>query len=354
MTSEQVFSQYNLIPETIHPFGTGLIHKTWLITSEGKKYILQKINHEVFKQPHHIEQNIRSLSAHLKKTHPEYFFVTPAETTDGKQMLEYEGEFYRLFPFVENSVTYDSLTAPTLAREAARQFALFTKNLSAFPLKELFITLPRFHDLSFRYEQFEMAIQNGDASRIRGAADQINWLKQQKDLTDIYKNITQSKEFMFRVTHHDTKISNVLFKATGQGICVIDLDTVMPGFFISDVGDMMRTYLSAASEEEKDFSKINIREEYFSAIISGYWNEMKTQLTPLETAHFVYAGKFIMYMQALRFMTDHLNLDRYYGAAYEGQNYNRAVNQATLLSRYQQVENHLRDMTLSITGVTQI
>jgi thiamine kinase-like enzyme len=143
------------------------------------------------------------------------------------------------------------------------------------------------------------------------------------------------------VTHHDTKISNVLFDDQDNGLCVIDLDTVMPGYFISDVGDMMRTYLSPVNEEEKDLSKIIIRNEYFKAITDGYLSEMSAELTEKEKEHFVYAGKFMIYMQALRFITDHLNNDHYYGAAYEGHNFVRANNQAVLLQKLSEKEDEL-------------
>jgi hypothetical protein len=125
----------------------------------------------------------------------------------------------------------------------------------------------------------------------------------------------------------------VLFDANNKGLCVIDLDTVMPGYFISDIGDMMRTYLSPANEEEKDFSKIEIRQEYFESIWKGYMSEMKDELNREEKSHFIYAGEFMIYMQALRFLTDHLNNDVYYGARYEGQNFVRAGNQMQLLKK---------------------
>ena len=149
--------------------------------------------------------------------------------------------------------------------------------------------------------------------------------------------------FKLRVTHHDTKISNVLFNQEDKGLCVIDLDTVMPGYFISDVGDMIRTYLSPANEEEKDFSKIEIREEYFSAIWKGYMSEMNDELSTEEKNHFIYAGKFMIYMQAIRFLTDHLNNDIYYGAKYPGHNLVRAGNQAVLLQRLLEKEALLSD-----------
>jgi Ser/Thr protein kinase RdoA (MazF antagonist) len=147
--------------------------------------------------------------------------------------------------------------------------------------------------------------------------------------------------FKRRVTHHDTKISNVLFDNQDKGLCVIDLDTVMPGYFISDVGDMLRTYLCPVSEEEKDFSKIIVRDEFYKAIINGYKEEMKNELTEKENKYFFYAGKFMIYMQALRFITDHINDDIYYGAKYEGQNLVRASNQMVLLQRYLEKENDL-------------
>ena len=146
------------------------------------------------------------------------------------------------------------------------------------------------------------------------------------------------------MTHHDTKISNVLFDEEGHGLCVIDLDTVMPGYFISDFGDMMRTYLSPVSEEEKDLSKIEIREEYFKAIADGYLHEMQNELTPTEKDHLVYAGKFLTYMQALRFLTDHLNNDVYYGAKYEGHNFVRAINQVALLKKMIDKEKKLKEI----------
>jgi hypothetical protein len=130
----------------------------------------------------------------------------------------------------------------------------------------------------------------------------------------------------------------VLFDESNKGLCVIDLDTVMPGYFFSDVGDMMRTYLSPVSEEESDLEKIVVRKEFYKAIVEGYSAEMSDELTALERNHFLFAGKFMVYMQALRFLTDHLNNDIYYGAKYEGHNFIRARNHTTLLQRLDKME----------------
>ncbi len=135
--------------------------------------------------------------------------------------------------------------------------------MSQFPVEKLQITLPDFHNLTLRYHQFLTALKQGNKERLRESADLIDLIQSNKNIVDTYENILQNSSFKLRVTHHDTKISNVLFDDNDEGLCVIDLDTVMPGYFISDVGDMMRTYLSPVNEEEKDFSKIEIRENYF-------------------------------------------------------------------------------------------
>jgi hypothetical protein len=140
----------------------------------------------------------------------------------------------------------------------------------------------------------------------------------------------------------------VLFDKHGKGICVIDLDTVMPGYFISDVGDMIRTYLSPVSEEEKDFNKIQIREDFFEAIANGYLSEMGGELSEVEIRHFVYGGMFMIYMQALRFLTDYLNNDIYYGAAYEGHNYLRAKNQVVLLEKLLEKKDKFNKMVTKL------
>jgi thiamine kinase-like enzyme len=142
--------------------------------------------------------------------------------------------------------------------------------------------------------------------------------------------------------HHDTKLSNILFDKADKALCVIDLDTVMPGYFISDVGDMMRTYLPPVSEEEQDLSGISVRPEYFRAIVSGYLEGMEGNMTALEQDQFLFAGRFMIYMQAMRFLTDFLTGDPYYGARYPGHNLVRARNQIRLLQRFNESESLLR------------
>ena len=156
---------------------------------------------------------------------------------------------------------------------------------------------------------------------VKGSKNQgelIRIIADHEDILRTYDQLKTNPAFRRRVVHHDTKISNVLFDKYDRGLCVIDLDTVMPGYFISDVGDMMRTYLSPANEEEPDTDKILIRDDFYNAIVEGYLQEMKDELTDIEKKYFFYAGKFMIYMQALRFLTDHLNESVYYREDYSG------------------------------------
>jgi Ser/Thr protein kinase RdoA (MazF antagonist) len=326
---------------TLIPFGTGLINHTWKIESPAGSFILQRINTNVFRDPWAISHNLSHIANYLKEHNPGYLFITPIATTDGKPLYLHlaSGGCFRVIPFVPNSHTIDVVTKPEQAFEAAHQFGKFTKVLRGVSTDELKITLPSFHDLELRYQQFKEALLKGNADRIKQSSDYINQVESNAVIVTTYKNFIESPLARKRVTHHDTKISNVLLDEDDTGICVIDLDTVMPGYFISDVGDMMRTYLSPVSEEESDYSKIEIREDYFKAIAEGYLSEMRDELSEFELKHFVFSGLFMTYMQAMRFLTDYINDDVYYGSKYEGHNYVRAGNQLVLLEKMKSLSN---------------
>lgn len=340
---EPVLKEYGFDQSDYHvkPYGSGLINHTWVVEKNDEKYILQKVNINVFKKPEDIALNLELIENYLAENHPGYYFTAPHKTISGEGLVNHSNGYYRAFPFVKNSFSFDVVERGELAYEAAKQFGRFTKMLSGMPLDDLKITLPSFHDLSLRYAQYLDALENGNKDRISQSKSYIDKLNAFSGIVQEYENIKTNPEFKLRVTHHDTKISNVLFDSRGKGVCVIDLDTVMPGYFISDVGDMMRTYLSPVSEEEKDFEKIEVRGEFYNAIVSGYKSEMDDVLTETEKQYFFYAGTFMIYMQALRFLTDHLNNDVYYGAKYEGHNFVRAGNQITLLEKLIAKRNQL-------------
>jgi Ser/Thr protein kinase RdoA (MazF antagonist) len=336
---------FNMDSTLIESFGSGLINHTWKVTTAHHAFILQKVNTEVFKTPESIADNIKRVADFLKQHHPDYYFVSPLLTHQGSAMLEIKGEgFFRMFPFVPGSFSKDVVQTARQAFEAAAQFGRFTKLLSSLDVKQLQVTIPAFHDLSLRYRQFLMAIENGNQQKVQEATELIQEIKKNIFILHEYEAIQLNPAFKLRVTHHDTKISNVLFDSDDKGLCVIDLDTLMPGYFISDVGDMMRTYLSPVSEEETDLGKIEIREDFCKAVIEGYYHEMKEELSDTEKKYFFYSGIFMIYMQAIRFLTDFMNEDIYYGAKYPGHNLVRAKNQLMLLKRLQEKEKYFDEV----------
>lgn len=348
---DQILPLYGIQPvgNDVQLFGDGLINRTWKVTTPANGYILQQINQAVFKRPHDIDQNIAALKSYLSKTHPDYLFVSALPGLSGDSLLETPEGYFRLFPFVENSHSLNVLNKKEEAYEGAKQFGRFSRLLNNFEVKKLHITLPGFHNLTLRFDQFTVAVAQASAPRKEKSGDLIAFIMKHADIVTTYKNIVEHQEIPQRVIHHDTKINNVLFNPENKGICVIDLDTVMPGYFISDVGDMMRTYLSSANEEETDLTKINVRKDFFKAIYDGYMEEMGDVLTPKEKSYFTYAGKFLIYMQAIRFLTDYLQNDIYYGEKYEGHNLDRTKNQVTLLERYLELEPELEEITGKLT-----
>jgi len=341
---QEILELYGLTGARSIFYGTGLINNTWKITvTDSEQYILQRINDSVFLQPPDIAENIKRIGEYLSTHHPTYFFCRPLASTTGTEMVYIKGKgYYRVFPFVRDSHTEEIVKSPDQAYEAATQFGRFSRLLAEFEIKKLKITIPDFHNLVLRYQRFDEALQTGMPDRLPKATKLIKQLLSRRTIADEYLYITNDTGFKQRVTHHDTKISNVLFDRRNKGICVIDLDTVMPGYFISDVGDMMRTYLSPFNEEEKGTEGIIIRKDYYQAIYNGYMDEMKLVLSERERKYFFYSGKFMIYMQALRFLTDYLTGDFYYGANYEDQNLNRANNQAVLLERFIDKEKELK------------
>ena len=326
------------------PFGSGLINSTWKVQSAdtSEQYILQKINTTIFKQPEKIDQNLQQTGKYLAQKEPEYHFVQPLPTKEGLTLFVSKTGTFRLQPFVKNTYTVDVVPNTSIAFEAARQFGLFNRVLHGFDVNLLQITLPDFHNLSLRYNQFQQALVRATKSRIDVCRKEIRTLIQNEPIVATYQRIILDKNMPLRVVHHDTKISNVLFNPAGKGVCVIDLDTIMPGYFISDVGDMCRTYLCASDENDTRLQQVEVREAYFTALAKGYLSAMKNLLTEREKALFTYSGQFMIYMQALRFLTDHLLGNPYYLVNHPLHNLERTQNQLKLLKSYQQKESHFQ------------
>jgi Ser/Thr protein kinase RdoA (MazF antagonist) len=334
---DEVLLRFGLNPAhcKIRPFGPGLINHTFKITGSEEDYILQQINVNVFKSPDDIAQNLALLQAYLRETQPDYLFVAPLPAVSGDFLVKLKGDkVFRLFLFLNDSKTVNFLSEEKEAFEAARQFGKFTRLLKDFDISKLKYTLPDFHNLRLRFEQFELAHQNSEKARASQADNEIKEVYKHINILQTYNQLIANNEIPLRVIHHDTKISNILFDGQQNGLCVIDLDTVMPGYFLSDTGDMMRTYLSPADEENADISNIYIRENFFSAIYKGYLSEMGEVLTETEKQYFIFSGKLMIYMQALRFLVDFLNNDIYYDTKYPEHNLVRTKNQFKLLNEY--------------------
>lgn len=319
----------------IQPFGSGHINRTFKIDVDDQSFILQRVNHHVFQKPEIIAANIRLASDHLKKNHPDYLFLSPLPSQSGLDLVyDEEGYPWRLMPYFKNSLTLNEVETPLEAYEAARGFAQLTKNLSGCDVSKFKPTIDRFHDLNWRFEQFKDALAGAKPHWLEKATEAIQACNNFSYLVDEYSNLLADGFLNQRVMHNDTKINNILFDSQSRKVvCVIDLDTLMPGYFIYDLGDMVRTFVSPVSEEEQDLAKITFRKDIYDALLQGYLSEMKSELNEKEIQAIPFAGCMMTYIMALRFLADYLNGDTYYGIAYEGHNLVRATNQLNLLEK---------------------
>ncbi|ASZ11514.1 aminoglycoside phosphotransferase family protein [Chitinophaga pendula] len=320
---------------SIHRFGSGHINNTFLLQqTDGSKYVLQRINAQVFKEPVVIATNQRLAANYLAAHQPDYLFITPIPTVTGEDLFILDEEYWRMIPFIDDSMTVDQADDPRQAYEAAQQFGRLTRYLNGVDLQPFRATIPNFHNLTLRYSAFQDAIRQAGEERKHKAAALITAFLGHSEIAVTYEKLKTDPDFPDRLMHHDTKINNVLLdKDTNKGICVCDLDTLMPGKIISDLGDMVRTYVCPVSEEEKDCDLISIREDYYRALIEGYLSEVGEILTAVEKEQLFYAGKFMIYMQGIRFLADYLNGDIYYPVKHDTHNYDRARNQLVLLEQ---------------------
>jgi Ser/Thr protein kinase RdoA (MazF antagonist) len=312
---------------------TGHINFTYKLTG-SKNFILQRVNKNIFKNPEIIAANLRLAANYLSENYPDYFFSANIPATDGSEMVyDAEGFPWRLFPYLKNTTTVNHVNSEEEAFRAAEGFGKLTACLWNCDPKLFRETIPRFHDLSLRFEQFENALLKSNPERKNKAASAIQLALKNYNLVDKYNTLIESRQLNLRVMHNDTKINNILFDATTrQVVSVIDLDTLMPGYFIYDLGDMIRTFTSPVDEEESDIKKIEFRKDIYDALIEGYFGSMGACLNEDQKSLAPFAGYMMTYIMALRFLTDYLNGDVYYQTHYEGQNLVRAQNQLHLLS----------------------
>jgi Ser/Thr protein kinase RdoA (MazF antagonist) len=323
--------------EQIKPLGNGHINQTFLLDGPVK-FVLQRINTKVFTRPEIIASNLAYAAQHLAKHFPSYLFLTATKTKTGDDMMYDEGGHpWRLFPFISNTMTLESVATPDEAFEAARGFAALTKRLDKVDMNKFYPTIDRFQDLSWRFEQLQTAIRNAGEERKLEAESLIEQALSFSYLVEEYTDLIQSGKLKLRVVHNDTKINNILFDSrSNKAVAVIDLDTLMPGYFIYDLGDMVRTFVSPVSEEETDLSKVSFRFPFYQKLLDGYLSEMGDCLSDDEKEAIPFAGMMMTYIMAIRFLADYLNGDIYYHTEYPGQNLMRASNQLKLLALIKQ------------------
>jgi len=331
---QPIISQFNIdgLLTQVMPIEIGHINQTYKInTHNGLKleaFILQRINTQIFKQPAKVMENIINVAKFLfHKKYPKTVLV-PIQSTKDESFVCVDGEYWRLYPFVENTHTFNEVSNEDQAYAAAFVFGEYANYLSDFQAKKLNITIPDFHNTKLRYQQFLEAVKNGVGERKKKAQSSIEQLLTYPYLLDITKGV----KLPLRVTHNDTKINNILFdKTSGKAVCIIDLDTLMPDTLLYDYGDMVRTFTPPQDENSTDFDQIYVRKEILHALTTGYKDGLKDKLTSLEATLLLHGGKLTIYEQALRFLTDYLQDDIYYKVVNEEQNLTRTKNQLYLL-----------------------
>jgi thiamine kinase-like enzyme len=322
----------------------GLINRSFKMTGpgEGRSWILQNINCSVFRETQHLNSNYLILYEFSIQYPGRIRIPAPLLFSEGQTLFhDFTGEVWRAMEWIEHSFTIEKVQTVEEARDVAVNFALFTRALSKdFPTNQLRPTLPRFHDLSFRSRQFEESVHNAPTERLSAAGYLVEELEKRNSYIRLFERFKNNPDdFPMRVMHHDAKISNILFdEKTGKAWGPIDLDTVMPGFYFSDLGDMIRSLAGSIDENASDLTAMQIREQVYEELVNSYSSIMENEWTAEEKKYKHAAGLLLVFMQTLRFLADYLNGNIYYQVTYMEQNLDRAKNQFRLL---QCLEAHL-------------
>tara|TARA_B110000908_G_C10157382_1_gene404294 strand:- start:78 stop:1097 length:1020 start_codon:yes stop_codon:yes gene_type:complete len=306
----------------------GLINQTFVVSVgkiKTKQFILQAINTAIFPLYEKALKNIILVKKELLNANFPYSFPTPIQD----KYFSIDGLVWRMFPFVEESVCYEKVSNKEQAFEAAKCLGEFYSSLNGFNVAQLHITLPNFHAAAFRFEVLNKAIKMASANRLSQVKNIIAAINKEQDV--LHKFDKLNTDLPKRVVHFDAKISNFLFdKHTNKAKAIIDLDTLMPGTVLSDIGDMIRTYSNVLGEESKAINLVKADTEITAHIIDGFLSACGSILSTEEKNNLEFSGKALTLMQCIRFLTDYLNNDSYYKTTYSDQNWVRAQNQWAL------------------------
>ena len=302
---------------------SGLINSTFVLNSSNNSYILQAINTNIFPNYKKGLENILTVGNWLKSKNYPYSFPLPIKG----RYLKVENEVWRLMPYVKNSISYNRVSSLNQVKSAASCLGEFYHHLSDFNTENLSITLPNFHNGNWIIKKFEEALLNADQERLLLTKSLINEIEKELPILNKWDQVCNS--LPIRVVHYDTKINNFLFdKTTDEVLALIDLDTLMPGCVLSDIGDMIRTYSNPLGEESKEIEKVVCNMEIINTIIEEFTKKIVLENEEIENLFF--GGMAITFMQSVRFLTDYLNGDSYYKTSYKDQNLVRAKNQLAL------------------------
>ena len=350
-TLKNIFNQFDHQSnyESHSELNSGHINDTFLVkTKEDKNYILQRINHTIFKDVPGLVNNKALTSSHLKSKFPnvskeelnqKVLSFVKAKASDLYYFKDGEN-YWNVMIFIADSVTHEIVKDKEIAYEGGKLLGRFLNLTSDFDSSQLIDVIPNFHDMSFRFKQYRASVQSASKKRLVKAEKYTKLVTDLKDEMHILQKLKESGEIPTRVTHNDTKISNSLFDKHNKGICMIDTDTVMPGIIHYDFGDAIRTICNTAAEDEKYLDKVSFNVDYYKAYKKGFLEQTKDSLSETELKHLPLAVKTMIFIMGLRFLTDFLNNDIYYKTNHIEHNLDRAKNQFKLIESFsEQLEN---------------
>lgn len=326
-------------------YGSGHINDTYLLIMQQKdgsviKYILQRMNHQIFKNPEQLMANIMGVTAHLRKKiienggDPDRETLNVVMTKDGKSFYkDEEGLYWRVYNFIEGATSYDKVEKPDDFYQTALTFGNFQRLLADYPAHTLYETIKGFHDTAARYQVFLKAVEDDVCKRAAAVQNEINFVLEHEATAHVLGDMLKEGKLPLRVTHNDTKLNNIMIdNKTGKGICVIDLDTVMPGLSINDYGDSIRFGASTGDEDEVDLSKVECSMELFEYYTRGFIEGCHGSLTETELEMLPMGAKVMTFECGMRFLTDYLQGDTYFKIHRENHNLDRCRTQFKLVA----------------------
>ena len=316
------------------PYGNGHINATYLVKTDEEQYILQRINHHIFQDVPGLMRNVERVTAFLAEKDPDprhSLHLVPAK--DGAAYVEAEGEFYRMYDFVHDSICLDAPETDEDFYQSAVAFGSFQRQLADFPANELSETIPHFHDTPNRYRALRAAIEKDALGRAASCREEIEFALTREADAAVMMNLLAAGELPLRVTHNDTKLNNVMLDAkTRKPLCVIDLDTVMPGLAANDFGDSIRFGANTGAEDEKDLTKISLSLARYEAFARGFLEACGKALTPKEIETLPWGAKLMTLECGVRFLTDYLEGDTYFRIHRPEHNLDRTRTQFALVA----------------------